>query len=122
MNEFRQKGNVSDEVFMIHVLNNLPKEYNVILDGLENHVTTTGNYALTIDSICENIITGARKLKVKKKKKQKKALGAFNKQYKQRYQRCGKYGHKPGNWRCPENKNEREENDKKTEYKNRKFD
>ena len=38
MNEFKQKGNVSDEDFMIHVLNNLPKEYDVILNGLENYL------------------------------------------------------------------------------------
>ena len=36
MNIFSQKGNVSDEDSMIHVLNNLPDEYDVILDGLEN--------------------------------------------------------------------------------------
>ena len=41
--EFGQKGNVSDEDFMIHVLNNLPKEYNVILDGLENCLMATLN-------------------------------------------------------------------------------
>ena len=49
--KFRQKGNVSDEDFMIHLLNNLPMEYDVILDGLENHLTATGKNALSIDSI-----------------------------------------------------------------------
>ena len=29
INEFCQQGNVSDENFMIHVLNNLPEEYDV---------------------------------------------------------------------------------------------
>ena len=51
MTEFRQKGNVSDEDFMIHILNNLPEEYDVILDGLENCLMATGENALTIDSI-----------------------------------------------------------------------
>ena len=32
MNEFSNKGNVSDEEFMIHILNNLPKEYDIILN------------------------------------------------------------------------------------------
>ena len=50
MNEFGQKGNVSNEDFMILILNNLPKEYNVILDRLENRLTVTRNDALTIDS------------------------------------------------------------------------
>ena len=40
---------------MIYVLNNLSKEYNVILDGLENHLMATGDNALTIDSIHEKL-------------------------------------------------------------------
>ena len=37
-------------------------------------------------------------------------MGAYNKQYKQQRWRCEKYDHKPGNQRCPENKNKKEEN------------
>ena len=54
MNEIIQKGNVSDEDFMIHVLNNLPEEYDVVLDGLENHLMATGDDALTIKAIAKN--------------------------------------------------------------------
>ena len=36
MNEVGLKGNTSGEDFTIHVLNNFPKEYDVILDELEN--------------------------------------------------------------------------------------
>ena len=32
------------------------------------------------------------------------------------------YGHKPGDRRCPKNYNKKEENKKKDEYKNKKFD
>ena len=46
----------------------------------------------------------------------------YNKQYKQQCQQCGKYGHKPGDWRCPECSNKKEENKKKNEYKNKKFE
>ena len=57
--------------------------------------------------------------KIKSKKEEKNqndnALGAYNKQYKQRFCKCGKYIHEPGNWKCPENKNENEEKNKKTE-------
>ena len=67
--------------------------------------------------------------KIKNKKEEKiikeKALGAFNKQNKQLCRKCGEYGHKPGDKRCPENKNEEEEKNKKTEKyenKNRKLD
>ena len=53
MNEFSNKGNVSDEDFMIHILSNLPNEYDMIHDGFENRLTATGDDAVTIDSIRE---------------------------------------------------------------------
>ena len=125
MKEFRQKGSsVSDEDFMICILNNLSKEDDVILDGLENHLMATGDDALTIDSIRKKMNHRYNKIKCKKEEEieKEKALGVHDKQYKQRCRKCGKYGHKPGDWRCPENKNKKEENNKKTGYKNRKFD
>ena len=57
---------------MIHVLNNLPKEYNVILDGLENHLTATGENALTIDSICKKLNHRYKKIKSKREEKHEK--------------------------------------------------
>ena len=36
MNGFGLKGSATDQDFMMHVQNNLPKEYDIILDGLEN--------------------------------------------------------------------------------------
>ena len=91
---------------MIHVLNNFPEEYNMILDGLESHLMATRDNVLTIDSIHEKLIHRYEKFKSKKEEKdeREKALNAHNKQYKQQCQRCGKYDHKPGNWRCPKNK------------------
>ena len=68
LNKFGQKGNVSDEDFMIHVLNNLTKENGVILDGLENHLTVTGDDSLTIDLICEKVNHRYKKIKIKKRK------------------------------------------------------
>ena len=66
------KGNVSDEDFMIHILKNLPKEYDIILDGLENCLMVTGDNALTIGSICKKMYHRYEKIKRKKKKKMKK--------------------------------------------------
>ena len=54
MNESKLKGSISDEDFMIHVLNNLPKEYDVIIDGLKNCLMVSTNDALTIDVITKN--------------------------------------------------------------------
>ena len=86
MTEFGQKGNISDEDFMMHILNNLPKEQDVILDGLENRLTTTGDNSLTIDSIRGRLNHRYEKIKSKKEEKneKQKTLNAYNKQSKQR--------------------------------------
>ena len=42
---------------MIHILNNLPEEYDVILDGLENHLMMNGPYMVTNEVTYENLIT-----------------------------------------------------------------
>ena len=124
MTDFGQNGNVSDEAFMIHISNNLPKEYDVILDGLKNHLMATRENALIIDTIHKKLNHRYEKIKSEKKEKneQEKVLNVYNRQYKQRCWQCGKYGHKPGDRRCPENRNVNEENEKKVEYKNKKFD
>ena len=36
--EFKLKGNMKDEDFLIHILNNLLEENNGVLDGLENYL------------------------------------------------------------------------------------
>ena len=66
MNEFDLKGSITDEDFMIYILNNLPKEY----DGIHTDDLQKLNHAYN-------------KLKTKQKKKKKKeALGTYNKQFK----------------------------------------
>ena len=72
MNKFGQKGNISNKNFMIHVLNNFLEEYDVVLDGLENCLTMTGDDAVTINLIREILNHRYEKIKVKKKKKLKK--------------------------------------------------
>ena len=72
--KFGLKGNVNDEDFLIHVLNNLPNEYDVILDGFENHVTLSGDDSLTIEVICEKFKHWYEKIK------KEVILGAYNKQ------------------------------------------
>ena len=65
MNKFGLKGNITDKDFMTHVLNNLPKEYNLIL-GLEIHLSLIGVDVLTIDVICKKIDHQYKKIKKKK--------------------------------------------------------
>ena len=50
MTKFEMKGSIMDKEFKIHVINNLSDEYVVVLDDLENCLTSTG---LTIENICE---------------------------------------------------------------------
>ena len=41
--------------FIIHVLNNLTEEYDVVLDGLVNHSTSFGPVVLTIEVIYDKL-------------------------------------------------------------------
>ena len=71
MKKFRLKGSITENDFMIHVLNNMPKDYDVILDRLENHLTATGDDEMTID-FSQKIESTVQKIKIKKRKKSKK--------------------------------------------------
>ena len=51
MKRFELKGNTSDEDVMIHVLHNFPKEYVIMLDGLEKCLTLSSDDALKIEVI-----------------------------------------------------------------------
>ena len=55
MDEFGQKSSITEENFMIHVLDNFPKKYNVIFDGLENYLMASGDNVLTIEVIREKL-------------------------------------------------------------------
>ena len=83
MSKFGLKGCITVEDFMIHVLNNLPKEYDVVLDGLENHCMVIGNDALTIAVICKNFNHQHEKIKNKNEetREKEKTLGTNDKQY-----------------------------------------
>ena len=49
--EFGQKGSITYKDFIIHVLNNLPEEYDLILDVLKNCLMESGHNALTNEVI-----------------------------------------------------------------------
>ena len=72
MDKIRLKGSITDKDFMIHILNNLHQDYDVILHGLENHLTATRDDVLAIDVICEKMNHRHEKLKTKTRKKSKK--------------------------------------------------
>ena len=68
MTKFGSKGSISNEDFMICILN-LPEEHYVILDGLENCLSSSGTNALTIKIIQLNLNHQYKKIKGKKKEK-----------------------------------------------------
>ena len=55
MSKFWLKDKITDNDFMIYVLNNLPEAYDVILDELKNFLTLSGDDELTIEVIGEKL-------------------------------------------------------------------
>ena len=68
------KGFIAGVDFVIHVMNILPEEYGVILDGLENCLTANGDNVLTIEVICRKVNHHCKKIEMKIKKKEEKGL------------------------------------------------
>ena len=78
-NEFGLKGNITDEDHMINILNNLPEDYSVIVDGLENHLMAARDNVLTMNMICKKLNHRYKKRKIKMIRKVKeKVLDAYN--------------------------------------------
>ena len=94
----------TDRDFLIHVLNNLPVEYDLVTIDLEKKLMNTGSGALTIEETSDAL--GARYSVLHERstdvKKRDKALAAFMKQFKGMCRNCGKYGHKSSD--CPDRK------------------
>ena len=55
MNEIGLVRGMSDMEVMIHVLNNLPEEYDVVLDSLETHIVSTGEDKLALKALQEKL-------------------------------------------------------------------
>ena len=104
---------ISDQDFLLHILNNLPKEYDVVLDGLESRLDETGDKALTLEIVCEKL--SQRYVRIKKEvvdddndgREHERALFAKDwhpPQFKGTCHKCGKYGHKGSDCRdCAKN-------------------
>ena len=54
MNKFGQKGSMSDKDILIHILNSLLKDNNLILDGHEHYLMIVGDNVLTREVIQKN--------------------------------------------------------------------
>ncbi len=84
--------------FMIHVLNNLPEEYDVVLDSLETHLVSTGEDRLTLESLREKLNSRFEGLTIRRE-----MAARFDVQLKGKFCKCSQYRHKSDSPNCPEN-------------------
>ena len=90
---------ISERNFMVKILNNLPSEYDVILDGLENRLALKPDdeNALTVDGIREKVNNRYERIRKNAKidvaiEENDRALVSVS--FKGTCNKCGKYGHK----------------------------
>ncbi len=69
---------LSDMEFIIQVLNNLPEEYDVVLDSLENRLVSTREDRSTLEALREKLNSRFERIMSKEREKccNKKALAA----------------------------------------------
>ena len=60
---------MSDDDFMLHILGNLPKEYEAVLIDLENILMADSSEKFTIELMCQKLNDCKIKKKLKKKRK-----------------------------------------------------
>ena len=107
---------MTDRDVVVHVLNNLPEQYNTVLDGLQGRLLKTGSKECTIEDTqdklraCFEVIKGRSFKKAEKEKAlltqviedalqnanltNEQALAVFLKQFKETCRSCDKYDHK----------------------------
>ena len=99
---------------MIQVLNNLPPEYDVVVDNLENKLCAEGDSKLTIEQVREKLNGWYEKFKkrnfnLENSGGSEKALNAKGHNgYKGTCPKCGKYGHKSSKCRSNPGNNDEE--------------
>ena len=96
------KTDMSEVDLIIHILSNLPEEYEVAVSELEEKLKNTSS-PLDMETVREKLNTRYQRItKHTEDREEEKALAAFKKQYKGRCGNCGEYGHKSGD--CPDRK------------------
>jgi len=104
-------GKMGDLDFIIHVLANLPEEYEVVVQGLEDRLEDPST-APTVEQIRTKLNARYKRLIGQtEKSEEEKAFAAFRKQFKGTCNTCGKYGHKGVD--CPDRKENNSEGKEK---------
>ena len=102
MDKISLTENMTDQDFMIHVLNNLPVEYDVILDGMESRLMLPNGDSnkLTIEDIRSKLNHRFERMDERESQsKQEMAFVTYQKKFKGTCYNCGQYGHKGAD--CP---------------------
>ena len=106
---------VDDEFLILHILNNLPSEYDNVVENLEERVDSVLN-PLGIEDIRQKLSEKYEKMRLRRKFKEdsddedERAL--FVAKFKGRCNKCGKFGHKAKDCRSNVD-NDKEKNQKK---------
>ena len=90
---------------MLHIINNFPKEYEVIIDQGTKELS---NEALTLQSLQEDLQEKYDRMKTKKGGSRETAF--YSKQVKTRCHSCGKMSHKrktAGSWKLTKTKDQK---------------
>ena len=108
---------ISDEQFMVHIINLLPKAYELEVSQLEKRVGAINN-PLTIEDMREELDLRYERLNIRDDDDdddgdgEEQALYASS-GFKGKCHKCGKYGHKAANCRTNKNSQKKHDNGKK---------
>jgi gag-polypeptide of LTR copia-type len=102
------KVNVDDEDLVIHILNNLPKEYDSLVESIEENLNKGADEEVTVKRVRERVRARFRRMALRHSDpdtQEDVALLASGKKVKTRCGQCGKIGHKKEDcWDNPKNK------------------
>ena len=122
MNKISLSTQMSDQDFMIHVLNNLPEEYDVVLDGMESRLLLADSdpNKLTIEDVRAKVNNRFERIEEREGKKgENDDVAFFTKdgkgggKFEGTCFHCGERGHKI--WKCPQYLKMKEKMMKKSE-------
>ena len=105
--EIRGKTEMSEVDLIIHILSNLPEEYEVAVSELERKLKDD-SIQLKMEDIRETLSSRYERIaKNDKAREEEVAFMAFKKQFKGMCKKCGEYGHKSQD--CPKHKTGRDQ-------------
>lgn len=100
---------MADIDFMIHILNNLPEEYDVVLDGMESRLMLDDSNPskLTIEDIRDKLNNRFERIDERSEQEEREVAlaGYYGKAFKGLCNKCGKYGHKASECRSDKTDN-----------------